>query len=424
MLAAYLETIARKLQNGIKVYLCPAAMETVILAKMLKIKYGVAPSGFCDNDARKQGKHLNSIPELKIFSFEDVLSEANTEFLVISPHHSAEIMGNLVFNRGISEKRIINFQALEQKKTCAFYAHNWIIHENHFTCCCAEGNKPEFDNHRPDVKAGITSLEKLRYELIDGIIPLPKPCCGCYQYKPCYIFKSRKMNSFNFSFQGWCNYKCKYCSAHQPSKKEYNDNFSLEQYLIELEKIDAINDIFSVLFAVGEPTLNEKRFGLYQHCKEKQYFLDVFSNCSVFDEELFQMAHEIPVIIRKSFDAGTPETYKQIKGVDCYGKVLENLKHYMQAPYFALNPKYLFMPGINDNETDVKNFVKLCAMLKVDFVTPVFNLLDNQYANSVDTKKMFKLLVEELAANNIFTANVDTLYSESYHTLYAKSFLC
>ena len=68
-----------------------------------------------------------------------------------------------------------------------------------------------------------------------------------------------------------------------------------------------VNDIFSVLFATGEPTLNEKRFSLYQHCGEKGYYLDIFFNCSVFDQALFDLAHESPVIVRKSFDAGTPE---------------------------------------------------------------------------------------------------------------------
>lgn len=187
--------------------------------------------------------------------------------------------------------------------------------------------------------------------------------------------------------------------------------------MTEFEKADAINDIFSVLFAVGEPCLNEKRFGLYHHCREKQYFLDVFSNCSVFD-----LAGSSTVIIRKSFDAGTPETYKKIKGVDGYYKMLENVKRYLQAPFLVLNPKYLFVPGINDSETDMKNFAKLYAELHVDFITPVFSILDNNYSVSSHARKMFGLLVDELAANNIFTANVDTLYSEEYHKVYAESF--
>lgn len=422
MLVAYLEKIAGKLKSGIKVYLCPAAMETLVIAKMLKKQYSICPSGFCDNDTHKHNKYLNAFPDLKIYSFDEVLKEENSEFLVVSPHHSAEIIGQLVFERGVSENRILNYHPIERCKTCPLFAQNWIIEDRDFVCCCIEEYKPRLCNQKLDPQKGVEYLDKTRKGFIDKSIPLPEGCRTCYNYKDCYIYISRKLNSFDFSFRGWCNYKCNYCSSNQPDIHGYNDKFSLEEYLVELEKRDMINDIFSVLFAVGESCLNEKRFSLYDYCEKKQYFLDVFTNCSVFDKNLFELAHKIPVIIRKSFDAGTPETYAKIKGVDCFPKMVDNIRRYMAAPYIALNPKYLFVPEMNDNEKDIKEFVKICVDLKVDFVTPVFSFLNNRYADSSHAKKMFKFLVDELYRNNIFTANVDTLYSEDYHTLYKQSF--
>lgn len=100
MLTHYLQKIAETLKSGTKVYLCPAAMETVLIAKMLKNKYAVSPSGFCDNDARKQGRHLNSLPELKIFSFDEALTDESAEFLIVSLHHSAAIMENWCLSGG------------------------------------------------------------------------------------------------------------------------------------------------------------------------------------------------------------------------------------------------------------------------------------------------------------------------------------
>ncbi len=420
MLGSYLEIAANKLKNGVKVYLGPACMETALIAKMLRKQYAVLPVGFCDNDSRKQGKYLKSLPELKMVSFDEALADEHSEFLIVSPHHSAEIIGDLVLERGVPETRILNFHPVERVKTCALFAQNWIIRENNFYCCCMK-NAPLF-HHENHPEKSVEYLDKTRKGFIDGSIPLPTICTTCFHNKNCYIYTSRRLNSFNFSFRGWCNYKCAYCSASRPDRKQYNDKFSLVEYLIELEKRDMVNDIFSVLFAVGEPCLNEKRFPLYDLCEEKKYFLDVFSNCSVFDQSLCELAQASPVIIRKSFDAGTRQTYAKIKGVDCWEKMLKNIASYLKAPYLALNPKYLFMPGINDNETDIKNFVRLCADWNVDFVTPVFSILDNQYSDSNHAKKMFKLLVDELLEHNIFTANVDTLYSESYHKLYAASF--
>lgn len=421
MLKDYMETIAKKVGRGKKVYLGPACLETVLIARMLKREYSILPTGFCDNDARKQGKHPNSLPELEIVSFDTALADKSAEFLIISPFHSAEIIGDLVLKRGLEESRILNFHPVEQRKTCNRFAQNWMITDNAYYCCCME-DMPTFPHDPTEPEKGVETLEQVRNGLINGNVPLPEKCLTCFHNTDCTVYTSRKLNSFTFSFLGWCNYKCNYCSAHQPDRKNYNERFYLEEYLVALEKRDMVNDIFSVLFATGEPTLNEKRFALYKHCVERGYYLDVFSNCSVFDESLFEVAQKSPVIVRKSFDAGTPETYARIKGIDCFSKMLENVRRYLEAPYLVLNPKYLFVPGVNDNETDVKNFVRLCSEWRVDFVTPVFSFLDDDFGNSLHAKKMFKLLVDDLAAHGIFTANVDTLYSEAYHKVYSEAF--
>lgn len=421
MLDDYINKAALDLKSGKKVYLCPAAMETVIIAKMLQNEHGVSPSGFCDNDAAKQGKNINSLPWLRVFSFDEALRDNNSEFLVVSPHHSAAIIGNLVFERGVRSERILNYHPLERRKTCQFMAHNWIVHENNFVCCCFIGDKPAIDNCDKDPARGVANLDERRKEIIDERVPTPDACVKCYHYKDSYIDCLRRLNSFNLSFRGWCNYKCQYCSASQPNRGSYDDHFFLEEYLEELEKRGMVNDIFSVLYAVGESCLNEKRFGLYRHCGDKRYFLDVFSNCSVFDERLFELAQHSPVIIRSSFDAGTSETYERIKGVTCFEKAKDNVRHYLEAPYFGINLKYLFMPGQNDNERDIDKFVQFCVELNVDFVTPVFSILDDSFDGSKHTQEMFHYLVKRLAEQNIFVAKVDTLYSESYHKLYEKS---
>ena len=421
MLSYYLEILAEKLKRDGKVYLAPAAMETVVIAKMLQYQYGVLPTGFCDNDTGKQGKQLNSFRELQIVSFDEALQDKESEFFVVSPHHGAAIIGGLIFEKKIASDRILNYSPVEKKFTCPFFSSNWIVKDRSFYCCCMP-KAPLFDNDAADPQGSIARLDQQRKGMIEKRIALPEKCRTCFHNRETYIYRSRKLSSFNFSFRGWCNYKCEYCSANQPELKDYNPNFSMEQYLKALEEMDLVNDVFSVLYAVGEPCLNEKRFGLYEQCAKKQYFLDVFSNCSVFDKELFALAKENPVIIRKSFDAGTPETYLKIKGVDLFDKAANNVVRYLDAPYLAFNPKYLFVPGTNDNEKDVEKFVEMCCEWRVDFVTPVFSIFDDAYANSGHAKKMFHYLIELLTENGIFTANVDTLYNENYHKLYTESF--
>lgn len=421
ILEEYLTIINRKIKAGIQVFLCPACMETVIVAKMLINEYHIKPTGFCDNDIRKKGKNINSIVGLKILSFDDAVKEKEAVFFVVSPHNSAEIIGKLVNELNVSKERIINYQPVEKREICHLICQDFFISNKVFSFCCMK-NHPTYNHNLLSLNETISSLYNLRNNIINYVEPIPDNCSNCYNTKSRYIYKSRKLTSVNFSFVGWCNYKCQYCSAHRPELKNYKSGFVLEEYLIEMEKRGMLNDIFSVLYAVGEPTLNEKRFSLYEYCGERKYFMDVFSNCSVFDQSLFDLAHKSPVIIRKSFDAGTPETYAKIKGVNCYYKMLDNVRCYLEAPFLALNPKYLFVPGVNDNETDINGFVKMCEQMKVDFVTPVFSIMGDEFEQSEHAQKMFKLLVDELAKRNIFTAGIDNLFDKTENNLYTKSF--
>ena len=52
MLKDCLSTAAGKLKDGKRLYVCPASLETVLAARMMKNEYHVLPSGFCDNDPR------------------------------------------------------------------------------------------------------------------------------------------------------------------------------------------------------------------------------------------------------------------------------------------------------------------------------------------------------------------------------------
>ena len=62
--------------------------------------------------------------------------------------------------------------------------------------------------------------------------------------------------------------------------------------------------------------------------------------------------------IFSSLDAGTAKTFQKIKGVDMFNKVCNNLKCYAEAG--EVEVKYIFLPGVNDNEEDVTGFIQAC----------------------------------------------------------------
>ena len=84
-----------------------------------------------------------------------------------------------------------------------------------------------------------------------------------------------------------------------------------------------------------------------------------------------------------SLDAGTRETFKKIKQVDSFERVLENLRKYpLKNTNFLL--KYIFLEGVNDNEADIDGFyeiakdiggiIMLCANLNTPYTDKMKDL--------------------------------------------------
>lgn len=74
------------------------------------------------------------------------------------------------------------------------------------------------------------------------------------------------------------------------------------------------------------------------------------------------------VEVTVSIDAGTKKTHKQIKMVDSYDKVIENLRRYSKAQKKykkQVTTKYIIVPGINDNEQEIYAWLLLNKELEI-----------------------------------------------------------
>ena len=62
-----------------------------------------------------------------------------------------------------------------------------------------------------------------------------------------------------------------------------------------------------------------------------------------------------------SVDCSDRETYKKIKQIDAYDKVMETLKLYASAQTenkTLVRSKYIIIPGVNDNEKEVEKWLE------------------------------------------------------------------
>lgn len=97
-----------------------------------------------------------------------------------------------------------------------------------------------------------------------------------------------------------------------------------------------------------------------------------YTNCMKFDEGIAQNLHDNPVSgINLSIDAGTPETWKKIKGIDNFEKVTENLARYytQSARPGQISLKYIVLPGLNDVYEDYQSLIEIMKVLEVKHLT-------------------------------------------------------
>ena len=106
-----------------------------------------------------------------------------------------------------------------------------------------------------------------------------------------------------------------------------------------------------------------------------------------------------------SLDAGTPETFKKIKQRDMFCKVLDNLSKY-PVNKTNLNLKYIFLEGVNDNETDIDGFCEIAKRFRAQIM-----LSSNNRALYTDRMKALTIRLSKRAK-----ADGIKIYAETHFT--------
>ncbi|MFC2154687.1 radical SAM/SPASM domain-containing protein [Candidatus Altiarchaeota archaeon] len=119
----------------------------------------------------------------------------------------------------------------------------------------------------------------------------------------------------------YCNLRCQMClrQFHPVEQKHMGlEDFKKIMDLIEPKKI--------AMSGEGEPFLNPEVTDMFAYAKSKGASVLTTSNFSTVEKELAEKIVESGIdLIKVSIDASTPETYKTIRGMDCFDKVLESI---------------------------------------------------------------------------------------------------
>lgn len=266
---------------------------------------------------------------------------------------------------------------MEEHKTQKYISCKWLesgvcfdtgVYGSNVKLCCymsapGGGNSMIFENYHGEkidwekffkIKNDYRNIQKSG-KTVDG-------CVGCIFLEEKEWEQSDYIDNIIFDHFTKCNCACKYCYTDE-DKKKYNTLKTYNIYPIIKDMFDKkiIRRGGAIGFGGGEPTI------LPEFDKLINLFLkNGFSNMRVPSSgikyskviEKGISTGQLSVVI--SIDSSSRETYKQIKQVDKFDLVCKNLKKYSKAQRYSYNviSKYIIIPNINDNKTEIDNWLK------------------------------------------------------------------
>jgi len=344
-------------------------------------------------------------------------------WFISSLDYRYEIIGYLTEERGIQPEKIINYVPVHKIRSCILLQEALIYDRTGELHFCWRNPSPRIN---PSEHINAKALRDLRDGLIESISKgrtSEHPACdNCSQISERYYPVTPASWSINYFCNGGiCNFKCSYCTlANAPAVESDKGKHSLAEMISACKHEGLLfEDYKVVLSTAGEPTLHPNRKDFYNSFDGLE--LSVNTNGSVFDKDLFDTMNKTRVLLECSVDAGTRETFLRIKGVDCFEKVIKNLTEYAKATMGIVALKYIFIPGVNDTEADIKGFISLCKESNAMFVIIAIDYFSVDII-SEQTCKMILKLKNTLYEESILCVPYTTYETAEYKDLMRKLF--
>ena len=248
--------------------------------------------------------------------------------------------------------------------SCRYIEHGMDFeHTRLETCCftCHSGGgkltlKNEYEGEEIDWKSIFELKRKYREEHKRGNI-MPN-CHGCIFLEEKEWNDDDYIDFLQFNYWVQCNSKCSYCYEVQNRKifekiKPYNTVPVIKDMI---EK-NILRPGGEVSFGGGEPTIAPEFEDLI-HLLTYSGFrnMRIHSSGIKFSPAIAEAIKKGVLNVVISVDSGSEKTYKKIKNVNCYKKVVENMKKYADANktgYGLMTSKYIIIPNINDNRKEI-----------------------------------------------------------------------
>ncbi len=253
--------------------------------------------------------------------------------------------------------------------SCRYIEHGLDFeHTRLETCCftCHSGGghitlNSDYKGEMIDWDKLFTLKRKYREEHRKGNI-LPN-CKGCVFLEEKDWDEEDYINFLQFNYWIQCNSKCTYCYEVQNKKifdkiKPYNT----VPIIKEMIEKNILRKGGEIAFGGGEPTIAPEFEDLIKLLTESSFRnMRIHSSGIKFSPAIEEAIKKGVLNVVISIDSGCEKTYKKIKTVNSFKKVVENMKKYAAANknnYGLMTSKYIIIPNVNDNRKEIDLWIE------------------------------------------------------------------
>lgn len=335
--------------------------------------YGLDPVAFCDADENKAGMLYCGLP---VFSKEETKQRFGNDlclWVTPEPPLRNEIIKELVGESFVEEKDIFNL-SLEPTLGCFHLYSTVIVNESRLYQCCIWG---DLRNYPPSIEVDnenwedtITRYLDNRNEIINALAEgRPCACDGCPSlHKGYWGGVNEKIHVLAISPSYPCQLSCKYCAVPGNAREIEKNREAIRQakeldiaeMMRVLEEKDVLDLTEPIQLSAGEITILPNKKEILASLSK--YPVQIFSNCVLYDAQVSEIiSRKDGSFLNVSVDAGTRETYREVKGMDVYDKVIDNIRRYAQEGA-VIEIKYIIMPENCDRE-NLDGFLDICRKI-------------------------------------------------------------
>ena len=301
--------------------------------------------------------------------------------------------------------------------SCSLIEHGLDFSQNSINLCCRHTSESsKLKEIISDYNGELLNIERFfalkryhRKRMKEGNI-LPE-CRGCIYLEEKEYDDEDYIDTINFNHGNTCNCKCVYCpiTIGEKSPSRYN----VYDVIKHLADGGYIRKGGHISIAGGEPVIAPEFNDLLTLFLELDLEpIRILTNSINYSDIITKGVQKGNVNILTSVDAGTPEMYRWIKGVDCFKFVWDNLKTYAenQSRPYLVKAKYLVIPTINDIKDEVLKFLdkaKECGLSYVTFDIEQFWFEENRNNIPNSLNKFLEFTVEETQKRGLVYDPID-----------------